>query len=89
MLAAIWWHCLCGQSTQGGQTTADQAQLVTAYWKVFIQCLFDGDSVVRETAWLSLLNISQHLTVSETIVGKEGKYVCRYGVFLSFFRLHM
>ena len=74
LLAAIWQHCLCGQSTQEGDTNADHPQLVTAYWKVFLQCLFDTGAVVRETAWLCLLNISQHLMVSEGIVDKEGTY---------------
>lgn len=74
VLAAIWRHCLCGHSTQEGDNAADRAQLVTAYWRVFLQCLFDGDGVVRETAWLCLLNISQHLMVSEGTVDKEGTY---------------
>ena len=72
LLAALWRHCLCGQSTQEGDTTADHAQLVTAYWKVFLQCLFDSSAVVRETMWLCLLNIAQHLMVFKGIVDKEG-----------------
>ena len=54
---------------------AEQAPLVTAYWKAFLQCLFDSDPAVRETAWLCLNNISQHFKVSEGIVQGEGTYV--------------
>ena len=73
VLAASWWHCLCEHRSEGlkGQTPAEQAQLVTAYWKVFLQCLFDSDPAVRETAQLCLFNVSQHFKVSEGIA--EGK----------------
>ena len=57
------------------QTLAEQVQLVTAYWKAFLQCLFNSDPAVRETAWLCLNNISQHFKVSERNVQGEGTYV--------------
>ena len=73
-LAVVWWHCLCEHSGVGCQTLAEQAQLVTVYWKALLQCLFDSDPAVRETAWLCLNNISQQIKVSERNVQGKGTY---------------